>query len=118
MSRRVVITGLGLISALGEGTAAFWEAWRQGKSGIGSYSNTQVHSKPWCWGGEAKGFKVSDHISFKQKKFLKVMSRDIQLAMVASKYAVEDAGLLSQDLRRDRIGISLGTSLINNELDE
>jgi 3-oxoacyl-[acyl-carrier-protein] synthase II len=118
MNRRVVITGLGIVSALGEGHDAFWGALREGKSGIATYSNPQVRSKPWCWGGEVKGFDATKHIRPKQKKLTKVMSRDIQLAMVASKFAMEDARLLTDETDRSRIGISLGASLINNDLDE
>ncbi len=117
MNRRVVVTGVGIISAIGEGAAAFWASLCAGRSGVGTYSGLSLKERPICWGGEVKDFDPLKHIVVKQKKFLKVMSRDIQLALVACRFAVEDSGFPGH-IPGARVGISLGTSLINNELDE
>jgi len=117
MNKRVVVTGIGILSSLGEGTAPFWDSLEKGRSGLGTYEHLALKARPTCWGGEIKGFDPQKYIVVKQKKFLKVMSRDIQLALVACKFAVEDSGFQGQ-YPGSRVGLSLGTSLINNELDE
>jgi 3-oxoacyl-[acyl-carrier-protein] synthase II len=118
MSRRVVVTGVGIITALGEGTAPFWEALQAGRSGIAQYASAEIKTKPWCWGGEVQGFDGISCISPKQKKFVKVMSRDIKLSLVACRFAMEDSGLTKENISGERFGLSLGASLINNDINE
>ncbi len=113
MKRRVVITGLGALTALGEGAEALWQAAIEGRSGIDFLS----FSEDWKpIGAVVKDFNPEKFIS--QRKALKVMARDIQLAVAASSLALDDAGVKSLTVERDRFGVIVGSGILNNELDE
>ena len=115
MKRRVVITGLGAVTAVGEGAQALWTAALEGRSGVGRVR----------LGGEGgldfPGAAIRDFIPEKfvtQRKALKVMARDIQLAVAAADLAADDAGVKSLGNARDRFGILVGSGVLNHELDE
>ena len=114
--RRVVMTGLGLITACGQGWKPYWESVLEGRSHIRYLSNLGAASLPVKMAGEITDFNPTDFI--KQRKSLKLMSKEIQLAVAASFLALEDSGLELNDTERERFGISLGTGIINNDLDE
>jgi len=116
-SRRVVVTGIGIVSALGCGREAVWKSFISNQTGIDRLSIEGLPS-PICWAGEVKNFEARDYIAPKKKKYLKVMSRDIQLAVVASKFAIEESGLNQEGVNRERTGLSIAASLIDNDLDE
>jgi len=108
-NRRVVITGIGVISPIGSGKAAFWDSLSKGKSGISPISSFDTSAFTTKFGGEIKDFDPSAHILPKK---LKRMDRTTQLAVVASKMAVEDAGLnFQEDGYRERTGVIIGTAL-------
>lgn len=113
--RRVAITGLGIITPCGRGWQPYWEAVTKGISSINYLSNFPSH-EPLHLGGEIKNFDPTEFI--KQRKTLKVMSREIQLALAASFMAVQDSAIKLEETDRTRFGISLGTGIINNDLDE
>lgn len=117
LKRRVVITGLGLVTPCGLGWQAYWRAALECRSSIGVLSRFSGNGFPHKFAGEVPDFRPDDFV--KRKKFLKVMSREIQLALAASQLALRDSGLteLSEEDRM-RFGISLGTGIINNDLDE
>ncbi len=112
--RRVVITGIGLISPCGRGWEPYWDAVLQGKSCIRSLATT--NGSPVKIAGQISDFNPEEFV--KQRKSLKVMSREIVMAVAASQLAVRDAGLIADDKKRFRFGVSLGTGIINNDLDE
>ena len=114
--RRVVITGLGLITACGQGWKPYWEAVLEGQSHIRYLSHLGSESLPVKMAGEISNFNPTDFI--KQRKSLKLMSKEIQLAVAASYLALQDASLKLNETQRERFGISLGTGIINNDLDE
>ncbi len=114
--RRVAITGLGLLTPCGRGWKPYWQATLDVKSHIRLLSAPETSSSPGRMVGEVCDFDPADYI--KQRKSLKVMSREIQLAVAASHLAVEDSGLKLEEVDRNRFGISLGTGVINNDLDE
>lgn len=90
MNKRVVITGLGVISSIGIGKDAFWDALLQGKSGISpitSFDTTNYFTRN---GGEVKNFNPSDYIEPEKIPFL---SRSTQLAYAATKLAIDDSHL-------------------------
>lgn len=111
--RRVVITGIGVISACGEGAAPLWEAVKYGKTAI---APVQSFEHPFLFAGECRAYDPKPHI--KKRKSLKIMSRDIQLAMGAAHLALEDSGLDPEGLEAERFGVSFGTGVINYELEE
>ena len=107
--RRVVITGIGVVSSIGAGKKAFWESLSQGKSGVSLISSFDTSAFTTKFAGEIKDFDPAAHILPKK---LKRMDRTTQLAVVASRMAVQDAGLdLQADGHRERTGVIIGTAL-------
>jgi len=100
----------------GIGHQEYWEAVVHGKSQIQSLPELSKNGFPVKLAGQIRNFEPSQFI--KQRKLLKIMSREIMLAVASSQLAVEDSGLVLNDQDRTRFGISLGTGIINNDLDE
>jgi len=124
MTRRVVITGIGVISPIGLGAAAFWENLLAGKVGvqkIGAFDPAGFTSQI---AGEAPAYKIGDFVPKSYRKATKVMARDIELAVVAADDAFKDAGLKSKaytntpDIDPARFGCNIGAGLISCELNE
>lgn len=114
--KRVVVTGIGLLTACGPGRQLYWRHARDGRSSLGLIPSLSTDDAP-VYGGRIPEF--NPRAAIKQKKAVKLMSRDVQLAVAASELAVSDAGLDLQALDRDAFGVALGTQgQINNELDE
>lgn len=116
MRRRVVISGIGTLTACGTGYDPLWEAALAGRSAVRELSDFSSNGSPIRIGGEIRNFEPGDFIP--SKKSLKVMSRNIQLAVAASLLAVQDAGIQTGHFDPKRAGVLLGAGLINNELDE
>ncbi|MDD5086000.1 MAG: beta-ketoacyl-[acyl-carrier-protein] synthase family protein [Candidatus Omnitrophica bacterium] len=116
--RRVVITGLGAISPAGLSLDDFWFAAREGRPSARPIESYPVKSFPVKIACEIKGFEARNFVPASQRKALKVMARDIQLAVAASKCAVDDSGLDVASIDRSRMGVTIGAALINNELNE
>ena len=108
MNRRVVITGLGVISSIGIGWEAFWENLLKGKSGISPVSSFDTSNHFTHNGGEIKNFRPDDFIS-KEKAGL--YSRASQFALAAVSLAVKDANLSTEDFSYVNIGTCIGTTL-------
>src|SRR3989339_278901 len=89
-TRRVVITGMGVVSPFGVGLNLFWDNLVKGNSGIKPITITDVSRHTVRFGGEITDFDPGLYID---KKEAKRMDRFSQLAMVAAKEAVEDSGL-------------------------
>src|SRR6478735_3046198 len=87
MTRRVVITGIGVISPIGIGAKAFWENLLAGKVGVRRISN---------WNPSGFPSQVGGYVPKSYRKATKVMARDIELAVVAADDAFKDAGLKSK----------------------
>jgi 3-oxoacyl-[acyl-carrier-protein] synthase II len=107
VTRRVVVTGVGLVSPLGIGTQANWEALCAGRSGIGPITHFDATQFSARIAGEVKAF---DPLQFIEKKDVKKMDVFIQLAIAASQFAMDDARLqVSGELaRRDGVFIASG----------
>lgn len=115
--RQVVVTGIGMISPCGAGWEPYWETLLKGESRIQYLPEALRQGFSAKLGGMIRDFNPSDYV--KQRKLLKVMSREIQLAVAASTLAMQDAGLPAVASEEAfRYGISLGTGIINNDLDE
>lgn len=106
--RRVVVTGLGLITPLGLGVKASWEAMLGGKSGIGIINTFDSSDLPVHIAGEVKGFDPSHYIEFKE---IKKMDRFIHFALAASIMAVEDSGLKIDSANAERVGVIIGSGM-------
>ena len=122
--RRVVITGIGVISPLGIGVASFWENLLAGKRGVRKITAFDPGGFPSQIAGEIDAFKVNDYVPKSYRKAAKLMARDIELAVVAADDAFKDAGILSKaytetpSLKSERFGCNIGAGLISCELNE
>jgi len=108
VSRRVVVTGVGLVSPVGMGTQANWDALCAGTSGIGPITRFDAALFSTRFAGEVKSF---DPLQFIEKKELKKMDIFIQFAVAASQYAVDDARLTITPEVADRIGVFIGSGI-------
>ena len=107
MHRRVVITGLGAVTPLGIGVEPFWEALIAGRSGIGPIRSFDASQYTTTFAGEVTDF---DPLQFMEAKDAKRMDRYCQMAVAASRMAVEDAGL-DIGARSERVGVFIGTGI-------
>jgi len=108
-NRRVVITGLGVVSSVGFGKEAFWDSISKGRSGVSNITAFDTSQFTTHFAGEIKNFDPSAYILPKK---LKRMDRTTQFAVVASKMAVEDAKLdLQEPGVRERTGVIIGAAL-------
>ncbi len=108
MSRRVVVTGVGLVSPVGMGTQANWDALCAGTSGIGPITRFDAAAFSTRFAGEVKNF---DPFQFIEKKELKKMDIFIQFAVAASQYAMDDSRLAITPENADRIGVFIGSGI-------
>jgi 3-oxoacyl-[acyl-carrier-protein] synthase II len=106
--RRVVVTGIGLVSSLGIGTEANWQALLAGKSGVAPITKFDASQFATRIAGEVKHF---DPLAFIEKKDIKKMDVFIQYAIAASQFAVDDAALqISDDIAR-RVGVHIASGI-------
>jgi len=122
--RRVVITGIGVISPIGIGAKAFWDNLLAGKVGVRRIAAWDPGGFASQIGGEVPAYKIGDYVPKSYRKATKVMARDIELAVVAADDAFKDAGLKSKaytetpDIPTARFGCNIGAGLINVDLNE
>jgi 3-oxoacyl-[acyl-carrier-protein] synthase II len=108
MKRRVVVTGLGLITPLGTGIQKTWEGICKGASGIDRITSFDASEFPVQIAGEVKDFNPEDFI---ERKEIKKMDVFIQYALGAGVMAVEHAGLQITDDNADRVGVLVGAGI-------
>jgi 3-oxoacyl-[acyl-carrier-protein] synthase II len=106
--RRVVITGLGLITPLGIGVESSWKAFIEGRSGIGRITTFDASDLPVQIAGEVKGFNPGDYI---EQKDIKKMDRCIHFALAASTMAIEDSGIKMTEENAERVGVIIGSGI-------
>jgi len=107
--RRVVITGLGILSPIGIGVAANWENIRAGRGGITRITHFDATGFPSLIAGEVKGF---DPAAFGiSEKEARRMDRFIQLGMAAAIEAFRDSGIVVTEQNAERIGVHLGSGI-------
>ncbi|MBN1995162.1 MAG: beta-ketoacyl-ACP synthase II [Anaerolineae bacterium] len=106
MSRRVVITGLGAVTPVGNTVDEAWENLKAGKSGIALITRFDPADMATKFAGEVKGF---DADALFGRKEARRMDRYTHLAMEASRQAIEDSKILGNGLNRDRVGLVIGS---------
>ncbi|GFO60811.1 3-oxoacyl-[acyl-carrier-protein] synthase 2 [Geomonas silvestris] len=106
--RRVVVTGIGVVSPLGTGNAKNWENLIAGTSGIAPITRFDASELPVRIAGEVKDFVAEDFID---KKEIKKMDLFIQYALGAAHYAMEDSGLVINEENAERVGVLVGAGL-------
>jgi 3-oxoacyl-[acyl-carrier-protein] synthase II len=102
------VTGIGLVSSVGIGTDASWDALLAGRSGIGRITRFDTELFSTQIAGEVKGF---DPLQFVEKKDVKKMDVFIQYAIAASQFAMDDSGLPVTQENADRIGVFIASGI-------
>ena len=105
--RRVVITGLGLITPVGSGWQTFWQALLAGRSGIGPVTSFDTSEFPVHIGAEVKDFAPEPYV---RRQPVENLGRASQMAVAAARMALDDAGLDLASRDRRRNGVSMGTT--------
>jgi 3-oxoacyl-[acyl-carrier-protein] synthase II len=108
MARRVVVTGLGMVTPLGIGVEENWEAVTKGKSGIGIITKFDPSPYTSQIAGEVKGFRSEDFLSPKDAKHLDIF---IHYAVASARMAIEDSGLEITPQNGHRIGCVTGSGI-------
>jgi 3-oxoacyl-[acyl-carrier-protein] synthase II len=106
--RRVVVTGIGVVSPLGTGNLKNWDALTSGRSGIDLITRFDATDFPVRIAGEVKDFVAEDFI---EKKEIKKMDLFIQYALGAAHFAMEDSGLQVTEENAERVGVLVGAGL-------
>lgn len=107
--RRVVITGTGVVTPIGIGRDAFWQALLAGENGIGQISQFDTTGFPTTIGAEVKNFPAED---FLDRKEARRMDLFVQYAVAAAKMAVKDAHLdIRDEEKNERIGVMVGSGI-------
>jgi 3-oxoacyl-[acyl-carrier-protein] synthase II len=108
LTRRVVVTGVGLVTPLAIGTEDSWAAIRAGKSGIGPITQFDAAAFSCRIAGEVKGFDPARYI---EKKEIKKMGRFIQFAIAASDCALSNSGLKVTPETEEMVGVYIGSGI-------
>ena len=128
--RRVVVTGMGVVSPLGTGVSDTFDALVEKRCGIDRIKSFDASHFTSQIAGEIEGFNVKDCVPKGYRKAIKVMARDIELAVIAAYHAVRDAGLRTKclvdrseveggvDVDSTRFGANIGAGLICADLNE
>jgi 3-oxoacyl-[acyl-carrier-protein] synthase II len=106
--RRVVVTGLGCVSPVGNTVADAWAALTEGKSGIATITKFDATPFSTRFAGEVKGFNIEDYIPGKEARH---MDTFIHFGMAAGIQAIQDSGLTVTDENADRIGVIVGSGI-------
>jgi 3-oxoacyl-[acyl-carrier-protein] synthase II len=108
LSRRVVVTAVGLVSPVGIGTETCWEAIRAGKSGIGPITAFDASAFSCRIAGEVRGFDPQNYI---EKKEIKKMGRFIQFAIAATECALAGSGFKIGPENEEQVGVYIGSGI-------
>ncbi|MHC4561601.1 MAG: beta-ketoacyl-[acyl-carrier-protein] synthase family protein [Planctomycetota bacterium] len=124
--RRVAITGLGVVTAAGIGVEPFWQMLTSGQSAIGTIEQFDASEYPCTLAGEVRDFSARSFVPKSYRKSVKVMARDIELAVAAADLAFRDSGIVTKGIEDagemtiepSRLGCNIGAGLICCELEE
>ncbi len=108
MSRRVVVTGIGLVSPLGIGTEPTWDALVAGRSGVSTITRFDTSDFPVHIAAEVKGFNPEDWIEPKEVKKFDLF---VHYALAASQMALDNSGLEITDANATRVGVVIGSGI-------
>ncbi len=123
--RRVVITGLGVATPAGLGIDEFWQNLLAARPCVGEIAEFDASRFPSCIAGEIPDFSARKFVPKSYRKSVKVMARDIELAVAAADLAFRDSGIITRgidpegvDIESKRLGCNIGAGLIFTDLDE
>lgn len=106
--RRVVVTGLGLLTPLGNDVATSWDGLKNGKSGIDTISHFDVSEFSTQFGGSLKNFDCTDYMERKDARRMDIF---MQLGIAAGVQAMQDSGLEDSTFDADRAGVAIGSGI-------
>ena len=106
--RRVVVTGLGIVSPLGSSVAAAWDGIVNGRSGIGPITKMDVSAFPVRIGGEAQGFEPEQYMA---PKDLRKFDPFVPFAFAAAAQAIRESGIEVDDANAPRVGVAIGAGI-------
>jgi 3-oxoacyl-[acyl-carrier-protein] synthase II len=106
--RRVVVTGLGMISPVGIGNEATWKGLVEGRSGVGQITKFDASAYACRIAGEVRGFNAEDYM---EKKEVKKSDTFIHYAIAAAQMAADDAGFDPARQDQDRVGVIIGSGI-------
>ena len=106
--RRVVITGMGIVSPVGNSIEESWSNILTGKSGINSLTNLETEGQAVKFGGSVKNFEITDYL---KPKDAKKMDTFIHYGMAAGIQAIEDSGIEVTEENAERIGVAIGAGI-------
>lgn len=122
---RVVITGLGAISPLGANVQEMWASLCAGRSGISRIKAFDPTGLPCELAGQVPDYRIGDHVPRSHRKAVKLMCRDIELAVIAAREAVLGSGLITKGIDPEhvnveptRMAVNLGAGMISCDLPE
>ena len=107
-TRRVVVTGMGAITPLGNSVSTFWNGLKESRNGIAPITKVDVSDSPIKLAGEVHGFDPLDFMDFKSAKRLELFS---QYAVAATREAISDSGLKLEDEDPYRMGVIVGCGI-------
>lgn len=124
-----MITGVGAVTPYGVGASTLWNGLVEGRPTLAPTTRLDANGFPCKLAGEVKDFSAKDYVPKHYRKAVKVMARDIEMAVAAAKVAVEDAGLTTRmtlaegqvggtTYPSERVGCQIGAGLIAAEADE
>jgi len=108
LSRRVVVTGVGLVSALGVGTEETWQAIRDGRPGVSRIEQFDPTGFACRIAGEVKNFDPARYV---ERKEIKKMGRFIQFGIAATEFALAQSGLQIDAHNAERVGVYIGSGI-------
>ncbi len=117
-NRRVVVTGIGVITSIGMDVNAFWDGLARGACGIKPLKAFDPAPLATRFAGEIDGFDAKKYLSKEGRKQIRVMARSIQLAVASAQLALDDSRVDKAKLDPTRFGVEFGAGLIPSELTE
>jgi 3-oxoacyl-[acyl-carrier-protein] synthase II len=117
-ARRIVVTGIGVVSPLGQTRAAFGDSLRSMRSGVRRIGMFDPSTLPVQIAAEIPEFDARLYLDKKDRKSLKMMARTVQFAVAASRLAFDDSGLTPAEYDPHRFGVVFGSSTLPGELAE
>jgi len=117
-SRRTMLTGLGVISPIGSGPAAFWDALLAGTPGVHTITRFDPFALPSKMAGEVRDFSAKALIEKSYRRTLNAMARTIEFGVIGCQFAMQDAGLARRTVPPERIGIEFASVMGATELDD
>jgi 3-oxoacyl-[acyl-carrier-protein] synthase II len=106
MRRRVVVTGIGCVTPIGNTVSETWKSLQEGKSGIGPISHFDASRFPTTFAAEVKGYNFDQYVE--QPERFQFSGRNIRFAIGAAKQAVDNSGVLDSSMDPSRFGVYLG----------